>query len=655
MLSTERTTPAPVACRTTRAPAATIGMLALAIACALASAASATAGQFHVYSCRTPSGAVAPTVGWSSSTTGVSDYVENGCSEGKALVAALGDGSAHAANTDTAMWQFSTSPEESLAGATLWRAGDADGGMATNATYEFWLAGPSDTEVFDECVYEFGCQLGSGDPTEPLSSSNLVAVPAKNLGEHLYVNASCGGISTYKCPSGKGDPNGYAAVVYLYAADLLLEQTSQPVVSDVEGELATASTLSGTADLSLHAEDGGSGVYEAVFTVDGAEDGSVLLDENGGHCRNVGPAGDGLPAFLYPQPCPAALSADIPFDTTALADGTHHLVVTVTNAAGNSTVALDRKIDVDNDPVAPPEKESPSSGGSSSSGSQSGGSSSGGSSSGSSSSDGSSSDGSSSDGSSNGSPPASSQSGSADGAQPTDVAQNDPQSQTSPPQGQSGDNGSGASAGAALHVRWSTTASTALRDAGSRASTALGQLLGPGGAPIAGALLSVRFTPSYGGARTVALASARTSASGTFRVRVPAGTSSGRVTFAYSATLGAAVPSVTAALSLSVPARLTLRVTPRVAPALGTIAFAGTLSGRPLPPGGKTLVLEARVPGESWRQFQVLSTGPGGRYRASYRFRLPGPIAYEFRAVSPAEADFPYAAGSSNVVDVREL
>jgi hypothetical protein len=443
-----------------------------------------------------------------------------------------------------------------------------------------------------------------------LALANRLEVPGGHLGSHLYANAAC--FATLgDCKKGEHDPNGYAAVVYLYAADLTLEQTSQPVVSDVEGELATASTLSGTADLSLHAEDGGSGVYEAVFTVDGVETGSVLLNENGGHCRNVGPAGDGLPAFLYPQPCLSSLTADIPFDTTALTDGTHHLVVTVTNAAGNSTVALDRKIDVANDPqAAQPEKEPSPSGGS--------------------------------------------QSGSADGTQPTNATQNDPQSQATPAPQQTSDNGSSASAGAALHVRWSTTAHTALRDGGGRASVVLGQLLAPSGAPIGGALVSVLFTPGYEGARTVALASAHTSPVGAFRVRVPAGTPSGRLTFAYSATLGAALPSVTAALSLSVPAALVLRVTPRVAAARGEIAFAGTLHGKPLPPGGKTLVLEARAPGGSWRQFQVLSTGAGGHYHASYRFRLPGPVTYEFRAVSPAEADFPYAAGSSNVVRVFE-
>ncbi len=611
MFSTERTTSAATACLPLRVLASVVGMLALAMACVLATAAIATAGQFHVYGCRTPSGAVAPTVGWSGSASGAYVYAEDTCAKGGALVAALGDGLEHPSNTDIATWTFGAPSEEKLVGATLWRAGDADGGTAASATYEFWLAGPAETSSFDECVY-LSCTTGQGEPEEPLAVANKVEVPAGNLGSDLYLNAACYGTLGRPCKKGEHDPNGYAAVVYLYAADLVLEQTSQPVVSSVEGELAMASTLSGTADFSLHAEDGGSGVYEAVFTLDGVETGSVLLDENGGHCRNLGPAGDGLPAFLYPQPCPSSLTVDIPFDTTALTNGTHHLVVTVTNAAGNSTVALDRKIDVANDSqVAQPEKESPPSG--------------------------------------------SLPSGSADGAQPTSATQNDPQSQTNPAPQQSSDNGSGASAGAALHVRWSTTAHTALRDVGARPSIVLGQLLAPSGAPIGGALVSVLFTPSYEGAHTVALASAHTSPLGAFRVRVPAGTSSGRLTFAYSPTLGGAVPSVTAALSLSVPATLALRVTPRVVAARGTIAFAGTLRGVPLPPGGKTLVLEARAPGSPWRQFQVLSTRAGGRYRASYHFRLPGPVTYEFRAVSPAEADFPYAASSSNVVVVREL
>ncbi len=622
--------------RLARAIAALAAILALVALCALASATGALAGKYHVYSCRMPNGEVAPTDGWSGTPSTTTDPTYNTCSTSGALIAGLSDDSVHETNTDVATWVFDAPHNETIAEGTLWRAGDTEGGMATNATYEFWLAGPNEaddaSDVFSECVYEFGCQLGLGDQAQPMSSTNRVSVPVENLGEHMYVNASCGGVAKFKCPSGKGDPNGYAAVVYLYAADLVLEQTSQPTVSGVEGELATAATLSGTADLSLHAEDPGSGVYEAVFTVDGTETGSVLLDENGGHCRNVGQTTDGLPAFLYLQPCPPSLSADIPFNTTALTDGTHHLVVTVTNAAGNSTVALDRKITVSNDPqVSMPSKESSAS---------------------------------------NESPaskePASKElpvskepsAQSGDGDSPTTTGGNDQLSQNNPaPQSQS-DNGTGASAGATLHVRWSATAHTALAGASAHAQTAVGQLTAPSGAPIAGALVRVLSTPSYEGAHTHTLAPVRTASDGSFRVRLPAGTPSSRITFAYSASTASVVPNVTAVLTLAVSANLVLRVTPRTSRAGGTIVFTGTLRGAHLPPGGKTLVLEARADGAGshslWRQFQVLTTRVGGRFRASYRFRLPGPITYQFRAVSPAEADFPYAAGASNVVRVLE-
>jgi hypothetical protein len=619
------TTPAGLAL----APA--IAMLAMLFV--LTSTVSAWAGKYHVYSCRMPNGEVAPTDWWSGSATGAYVYAEDTCAKGGALVAALDDDVEHE-KTDIATWTFSAPAEETLARVTLWRAGEADGGLAKSGTYEFWLAGPNENEVFDECVYGGSepCKTGKGDSDEPLTSANRLELSGSHLGSHLYVNAAC--FATLGvCKKGEHDPNGYAAVVYLYAADLVLEQTSQPTVSGVEGELASAATLSGTADLSLHAEDSGSGVYQAVFTVDGVNSGSVLLDENGGHCRNVGQTTDGLPAFLYLQPCSASITADIPFNTTTLTDGTHHLVVTVTDAAGNSTVALDRKITVSNDPqVSAPSKESPSSNESPASKEPS------------------------AEPPASKEPPTQSQSG--DGGSPAATSGSNQLSQDNfVPQSQS-DNGTNASAGATLHVRWSTTAHTALAGAFGHVNTAVGQLAAPSGAPIGGATVQVLETPSYEGARTVALTPVRTASDGSFRVRLPASVPSSRLTLAYSANTAGAVPNVTAALTLTVPASLALRVTPHTSHAGGTITFAGTLHGAHLPSGGKTLVLEARAGGAGshspWRQFQVLATRTGGRYRASYRFRLPGPIVYQFRAVSPAEADFPYAAGVSNVVRVLE-
>jgi hypothetical protein len=587
-----------------------VGVAMLAGLCVLALVASARAGDFHVYSCRMPNGEVAPTDGWSGSATGVAVVAEDKCAKGGALVAALGAGVSHPVGTDIATWMFNALEGEIVSKASLWRAGDAEGGAVANATYEFWLAGPTPTEAFDSCVYVSGCMKAVGEPEEPLSGSNLLSVPAANLGEHLYVNTSCGGLQSYKCPSSKGDANGYAAVVYLYAADLTLEQTTQPKVSEVEGELATATTLSGTDDLSFLAEDGGSGVYRAVFTVDGKEVASTVLSSNGGRCQNVAQTTDGLPAFLYLQPCPESLRADVPFDTTTLTDGSHHLVVSVTNAAGNSTVALDRNVTVKNDtkgvevPTTPsPEGQQPQS--------------------------------------------------TEQHAQPLQITP-DVMSTAPVPTVLPQNNGTNATQAAGLRVRWSVTAKAGLAGRYGRAETVSGGLMTPAGTPIGGAVVQVFDTPSYERAPTRTLGTARTAANGVFSFRVPASTPSARLTFAYSAQLGAPAPSVTALLQLTVPASLSLKVTPRTTQEGGRIVFSGKLRGAPLPPGGKQLVLEARTLMGPWRQFQTLSTGLGGSYRASYRFRLAGPIDYQFRAVSRQEADFPYGEGASNVVLVHE-
>ena len=324
----------------------------LVVGCAAATS-SASAGEYHVYSCRTPSGEPAPADGWSGSAVGPESIDQDTCSQpGGALIAGLRGGFARTANSDSAKWAFEAPAGEAIAAATLWRAGDADGGAAIDASYQFSLAGPSEVESFDACSYLAGCFTGVGAIGQPLSPENRMAEPTSNLGSHLYATASCGGVSPYSCPTGDEDPNGYAAVVYLYAADLTLEQTAPPTASNVSGELATASTVSGTSDVAFSASDPGSGVYEAVFSVDGKVVQSTVLNEDGGRCRNVGGTSDGLTAFLYVQPCPASVSADVGFDTAAVANGVHHLVVSVIDAAGNAATVLDRNVTVAN-PVPP--------------------------------------------------------------------------------------------------------------------------------------------------------------------------------------------------------------------------------------------------------------------------------------------------------------
>jgi hypothetical protein len=332
-----------------------VGLASLVAASGVAAVAdvgSAQAGQFHVYACRTPSGGSAPADGWSGSKVGAATFIGDTCAQGGALVAALDEEPNRTANTATATWAFGAPPGTAIAGATLWRAGDVAGGTVIGATYEFWLAGPNENEIFDGCVELSKCVEGEGNPEQPLSAGNRVMLPSANLGAHLYMRASCMGQAEYKCNEGQHDANNYAAVVYLYAADITLEQGAGPGASNVGGELATAASVRGTSDVTFSASDPGAGVYGAAIAVDGQTVQTTTLDENGGRCKDVGENGER--AFLYVQPCVQTLSADVPLDTTKLANGSHHVVVSVLDAAGNGAPVLDRTITVANPAPSPP-------------------------------------------------------------------------------------------------------------------------------------------------------------------------------------------------------------------------------------------------------------------------------------------------------------
>jgi hypothetical protein len=340
-------------------------------------------------------------------------------------------------------------------------------------------------------------------------------------------------------------------------------------------------------------------VYEAVFTVDGHVAQTTVLNENGGHCRTVGQSTDGLPDFLYVQPCLPSLSADVGLDTTKLADGTHHLVVSVTDAAGNAAPVLDRTVTVANALVGMPVAVGVTTG-------------------------------------TNG----------LNGANGTNGANG--------AGGASGPNGVNASSQATLAAHWKGTSGARLSSAYGRAQSIVGRLTGPGGVPIAGARLDLVATPTSVGARAAAMTSPVTGPDGGFTVRLPGGVSSQTLRVAYRSHLGDTVPVAVRALTLTVAAGVLLSVTPRTATVGRSIVFRGRLLGGSIPRGGKQLVLEARSRGSSWLEFNVIRANARGRFRASYRFRFPGPVRYQFRAVSEPEADYPFAGGTSNAVGVSE-
>ena len=97
-----------------------------------------------------------------------------------------------------------------------------------------------------------------------------------------------------------------------------------------------------------------------------------------------------------------------------------------------------------------------------------------------------------------------------------------------------------------------------------------------------------------------------------------------------------------------------LTVSPRRAVRGQSVRFRGRLLGGPIPRGGKQLVMTVRGQTGGWLRFDVVRTDSRGRFSLGYRFKQPGAARYRFRALSLAEAAYPYLAGGSNVAAVRK-
>ncbi len=214
-------------------------------------------------------------------------------------------------------------------------------------------------------------------------------------------------------------------------------------------------------------------------------------------------------------------------------------------------------------------------------------------------------------------------------------------------------NGTNASDQAKLTARWNSTAKAMRTSSYGQADRATGRLMTSTGQPISGAVLDVSETPADQGAKTVQLAGVRTESAGGWTLTLPRGVSSETLRFTYRSHVDDTVPVATATLTLRVHAGIRLRIAPHVTSVGHRIVFSGVLQGAPIPPGGKQMVLEASSGGE-WVQFDTITTNAKGRYRATYRFKFPGPASYRFRVYSPHEADFPFLEGKSNVVGVYE-
>jgi hypothetical protein len=174
--------------------------------------------------------------------------------------------------------------------------------------------------------------------------------------------------------------------------------------------------------------------------------------------------------------------------------------------------------------------------------------------------------------------------------------------------------------------------------------------------PLSG--VPVRIVERFGAGSGLAdrVSTVTTHPDGSFRIRLSAGPSR-EVTAVFDGT-----PTLTRAASssalLDVRSGVRLRVSAPIAKIGGPpLVFHGQVGAAPatIPPGGKAVQLQFRLPGLPWSEFRTIRTDRRGRFRYAYRFSDDDSrgVRFQFRAYAPEQDGWPYKPGSSRPIAVR--
>jgi hypothetical protein len=176
----------------------------------------------------------------------------------------------------------------------------------------------------------------------------------------------------------------------------------------------------------------------------------------------------------------------------------------------------------------------------------------------------------------------------------------------------------------------------------------VGRLTRGGGMPVAGADVTVEGQVRSGGPFT-RIGTTRADVQGRLRFVLPPGPSR-TVRFSYHGSN--TLRPTNAQLGTQVRATVRLAASRRRLLNGQSVQFRGRLLGKPIPAGGKVVMLQARV-GREWRTFATPRAGASGAFKHRYRFTATtGRRRYVFRALVTREAAYPYETGTSRKVAV---
>jgi hypothetical protein len=377
-------------------------------------------------------------------------------------------------------------------------------------------------------------------------------------------------------------------------AEFSLQDSTLPKVEVAGSPVAAGSALAGEVEWAFGASDSGSGIYSVGEEVDGRLIKQEPLDE-GGNCRNIAAAG--MRTFDAPQPCAPSLNSFVSLNTNDLSDGSHHLRLFVEDAAGDKSDFFDGGVVTRNGPTL---EGSPAISGVAKVGS------------------------------------ALSATNGVFRARPGDTlttVAGQWERCSAPPSCESIPSATGAS-----YVPTSEDAGHLLVYLNTAAAVVSeGSAKGLGHTTMAGSIPTLPVAEASGSGAACAIL----------------------------------CPTLAPGIGGNASDwRVSLSVSPRRVHRHSTIRLWGLVTTSPRPSAGKLVYLEARDVGVErrvvhgrrrsvqvygrWITFTVLRAKPSGAFATTYRFRLGGLHLYQFRAVAPAEGQFPNATGQSPIVAVKE-
>lgn len=587
--------------------------------------------MYHVWSCRTPSGAVAPTDGWSGGT-------ENTCSSGGRLGVKAGTEAPGFAGNAELLWRPAANVR--AVSASIWRSATARSGRSWStqpvggqATAGFGKSIKYDVGIVDSPGREgisaddmSGISIGTA--SEPRAAANHVAIDElatsyQDSVAPLWVSAGCWNWQNdYFC----------STEYWLYAADLRLQDLVAPDTGTASGGLVAAMrpeqpAQAGTLSFSVAASDQGSGLMRAVVEVDGKAAGSAWAAPGSPTCSPAA-SSDGLRAYLVQVPCPGSATLSDTWDSRTVSNGVHDVRLLVEDASGRTTVAAAGKVRVANPvattpttpttPVGPgtPEEQRGESNGTLAAG---------------------------------GSTPAGSPAGDsakltllwpatarAASAKPAEVkrcrratyaAKHPLSCRGREPQ-------------AALTRSWSSKAAEILRV----------RLTTPSGNPIVGARVSLSAQVSSVGVAPAGLPPVVTDANGVAEISVLRAEGSRRFTANWFARAADSIPASSASATLAVDAATSFSAPRRVGRS-ANVRFAGRLRGPAGLLGDVPLTLEVFNQGR-WKPFDTATSGADGRWSKKLQF-APRPGIYPVRVRIGKSPTFPFTPGVAASVRVR--